>query len=89
MAEGRIKTYVKGLDERTVLEPKIQQLCAISALTAMGTAVQLKSHIKIAFRVGVTEAEVKEAIIQTVRYCGIPLLNIAFAAYEEVIQELD
>ncbi len=77
----------KGLGERRVLEPKVTELCAISTLVPIGVVHQIKSHIRGALRVGATKAEVREAILQTVKYCGLPLMNQALGAYEEVIQE--
>lgn len=77
----------KGLGERKVLDPKVMELCAISTLVPIGVVQQIKSHIKGALRFGATEAEVCEAILQTVKYCGLPLMNQALAVYEEVIQE--
>lgn len=77
----------KGLGGRKVLDPKVMELCAISTLVPIGVVQQIKSHIKGALHVGATEAEVCEAILQTVKYCGLPLMNQALAVYEEVIQE--
>ncbi len=77
----------RGLYARTVLEPKVRQLCAISGLTVLNALPQLKVHIMVAFRVGATEAEVKEAIVQMVTYCGMPYVVQAFEVYKEVVQE--
>jgi len=78
----------QGLYQRTVLELKVRQLCVISALTVLGAAYQLKTHIKAALRAGATKAEVKEAIIQMTTYCGMPRVAEAYRAYEEVEKEL-
>ncbi len=89
--EGLVEVFnnftYRGLDARNVLDPRSQQLCGIAALTALNAPAQLKIHIKMALRVGATEAEVKEAIVQTARYCGIPYMNNALAAYHEVMRE--
>ncbi|MFC1905045.1 carboxymuconolactone decarboxylase family protein [Chloroflexota bacterium] len=79
-------TY-RGLDARNILEPKVQQLCAIAALTMINAVAPLKTHIKCAFRAGATDAEIKEAILQTTRYCGLPFVNSAFVVYEDVARE--
>jgi 4-carboxymuconolactone decarboxylase len=76
-----------GLYRRTILDPKVRQLCTISALTVLNALPQLRSHIRITFAAGASEAEVKEAIIQMATYCGIPYVSQALKAYEEVIQE--
>lgn len=80
-------TY-NGLYKRTVLEPKVRQLCVISALTSINALPQLQAHIRFAFKAGATEAEVKEAIIQMAAYCGMPYVSQAFGAYEQVAKEL-
>ncbi len=77
-----------GLYKRRILDPKVRQLCAISALTAINALPQLQSHIRGAFNAGATEAEVKEAIIQTATYCGMPYGNQALGACEQVLKEL-
>ncbi len=76
-----------GLYAREVLEPKIRELCTISGLTVLNALPQLKSHMRAAFRVGATEAEVKEAIFQMITYCGSPYVAQALGAYEEVERE--
>ncbi len=77
-----------GLYQRTVLEPRIRELCALSGLTVANALPQLRDHIKAAFRAGCSEAEVKEAIIQMTTYCGMPYVAQAYRAYEDVLREL-
>lgn len=77
----------RGLFARNILEPKILQLCAVSGLTVLNALPQLKSHIKMAFKSGATDAEVKEAIIQMLVYCGLPYIIQAFDVYKEVVRE--
>ena len=79
-------TY-RGMYARTILEPKVRQLCAISGLTAINALPQLKAHIKTALRVGATEDEVKEAIVQMLTYCGMPYVMQAYVAFREVTRE--
>ena len=94
--EGVDKNYAEilnnltfnGLYLRTVLEPRVRQLCVISALTVLNALPQLKDHIKAAFNAGAGEAEIKEAIIQMTTYCGMPHVVQAFRAYQEVEKEL-
>ncbi len=76
-----------GLDARNVLDPKTQQLCGIAALTALNAPAQLKTHLKMGLRAGATDVEIKEVIVQTARYCGIPYMNTALTAFHEVMRE--
>ncbi len=75
-----------GLYARTVLEPKVRELCAISALTVLHAPAELEAHIGFAFRAGVTEAEVREAIVQMVTYCGVPYVLEAYQAYKRAVK---
>ena len=79
---------LKGLVTRTILEPRVRQLCVVSGLTVLNALPQLRVHIKAALRVGVTEVEVKEAIIQMTPYCGVPYVRQAFDVFIDVAQEL-
>ena len=79
----------KGLYARKVLDIKVRQLCAISALTAAGLPSHLRNHILGAIRVGVTKDEVKEAIFQATTYGGTARMSDAFMVYEEAIKEVE
>jgi len=58
---------------RPGLDPRGRQLVTIGALTALGHPVdQLKGHINGALSVGVTPAEIVEAIMQVALYAGFP-----------------
>ena len=49
-----------------------RELCTVAALTAMGKERQLLSHIRGALNVGAEEDEVREAILQTSLFAGLP-----------------
>ncbi|MFC2066433.1 carboxymuconolactone decarboxylase family protein [Chloroflexota bacterium] len=78
----------RGLYARKVLDLRTRQLCTVSALTVLNALPQLKTHVKAALRVGATQDEVKEAIIQMVTYCGSYKVAEAFKVYEGIIAEL-
>ena len=44
-------------------------------------------HIRAALRNGLTPDEIKEVLLQTAIYCGVPAANSAFAIAQEVIAE--
>ena len=69
---------------RPELDLKTRQLCTVASLAAMGHAQpQLKYHINGALNVGLTGAEVIEAILLSAVYAGFPAaLNGVFAAKE-------
>jgi alkylhydroperoxidase/carboxymuconolactone decarboxylase family protein YurZ len=42
-------------------------------------------HVRAALRIGLTPAEIKEVLLQTAIYCGVPAANSAFAIAQEVL----
>ncbi|MDJ0340823.1 4-carboxymuconolactone decarboxylase [Streptomyces sp. H10-C2] len=70
-----------GLDRRT------RSIITLTALTAGGHLKELAFHTRAALRNGLTPAEIKEALLHTAVYCGVPAANSAFAVAQRVIQE--
>ena len=66
---------------RPQLNLKSREIATIAALTALGTLLQLKVHVRAALHVGLTREEILEIILQMMVYCGAPkALNALFAA---------
>lgn len=61
-----------GLDRRT------RSLITITALVARGHHEELAMHVKAAIRNGATPAEIRETLLQSAIYCGVPDANTAF-----------
>ncbi len=72
-----------GLDRRT------RSCITLTALVALGHLEELKLHIRAALRNGLTEDEIKEVLLQSAIYCGVPAANSAFAAAQKVLAERD
>ncbi len=72
-----------GLDRRT------RSAVTITALVALGHLEELKLHVRGALRNGLTQEEIKEVLIQSAVYCGVPAANSAFAAVRSVIEDPD
>lgn len=73
---------------RPWLSPRHRQLVTVGALTAFGdTAPQLRVHIGAALNVGLSRAQVIEALIHTVSYAGFPrvlnVMNVAREVFED------
>ena len=66
-----------------------RSLIVIAALVALNRPEELRMHIRAAFNNGVTRDEVKEVLLQSAIYCGVPAANSAFHAAEEVFAEFD
>ena len=67
---------------RPGLVPRDRQLLTIGMLTALGGCEpQLEVHIGTALNVGLTPAEIIEALLQSAGYCGFPkALNATLVA---------
>lgn len=70
-----------GLDRRT------RSCITLTALVASGHLEGLAAHTRAALRNGLTPAEIKEVLLQTAVYCGLPAAGAAFAVAQQVIQE--
>ncbi|MFB8216521.1 bifunctional 3-oxoadipate enol-lactonase/4-carboxymuconolactone decarboxylase PcaDC [Streptomyces anulatus] len=70
-----------GLDRRT------RSCITLTALVASGHLEGLAAHTRAALRNGLTPAEIKEVLLQTTVYCGLPAAGAAFAVAQKVIQE--
>jgi 3-oxoadipate enol-lactonase/4-carboxymuconolactone decarboxylase len=70
-----------GLDRRT-------RCCiTIMALIALNHHEELEMHVRAALRNGVTKDELKEVLLQSAVYCGVPNANRAFAIAQRVLDE--
>lgn len=71
----------EGLDRRT------RSCVTLTALVASGHLEGLAAHTRAALRNGLTPEEIKEVLLQSAVYCGIPAAGAAFAIARSVIQE--
>ncbi len=72
-----------GLDRRT------RSCITLTALVALGKLDELEMHVRAALRNGLTHDEIKEVLLQSAIYCGVPAANSAFAAAQSVLTERD
>jgi len=66
-----------------------RSLITIAMLVALNRADELRMHIRAAFSNGVTRDEIKEVLLQSAIYCGVPAANAAFHAAETVFAEME
>ncbi len=66
-----------------------RSLMTICMMVALGREEELKLHLRAAANNGVTRDEIKEALLQTAIYCGVPAANSAFALAQKVFAEID
>ncbi len=72
-----------GLDRRT------RSCITVAMLVALNRNDELALHIRAALRNGVTVVEVKEILLQTMIYCGVPAANEAFRVAAKVLAEVE
>ncbi|WP_149184664.1 4-carboxymuconolactone decarboxylase [Streptomyces sp. TRM49041] len=70
-----------GLDRRT------RSCVTLTALAARGHLDELAFHTRAALRNGLTPTEIREVLLQTAVYCGVPAANAAFRVAARVIRE--
>ncbi|MEU9319811.1 4-carboxymuconolactone decarboxylase [Streptomyces sp. NPDC048295] len=71
----------EGLDRRT------RSCVTLTALVASGRLESLAAHVRAALRNGLTPTEIKEVLMQTAVYCGVPAAGAAFSVARTVIEE--
>ena len=83
-----ITTYAWGsIWTRPGLDRRSRSLITLTALVAGGHHEELALHLRGALRNGVTREEIKELLLQTAIYCGVPAANTAFRIAQGVFAE--
>lgn len=65
-----------------------RSLITLAMLIPLNKKAEFKMHVKAAFNNGVTIDEIKEVIMQSGIYCGLPAANDAMHSAEEVFENL-
>lgn len=74
---------------RPGLQRHTRSLMTICMMVALNREEELKLHLRAASNNGVTRDEIKEALLQTAVYCGVPAANSAFALAQKIFAEMD
>ena len=72
-----------GLDRRS------RSIVTLTALVARGHHEELAMHLRAARRNGLSNDEIKEVLLQTAVYCGVPDANTAFRIAGQVLADYD
>ena len=72
-----------GLDRRS------RSMITLTALVARGHHEELALHIAAALRNGLSREEIKEVLLQTAVYCGVPDANAAFRVAQGVFHQIE
>lgn len=70
--------------QRPGIDRRMRSVAVISSLIAHGHHEELAMHLRAALRNGLTVDEVKEVILQSAIYSGVPAANTAYRIATEV-----
>ncbi|MFF3888668.1 alpha/beta fold hydrolase [Streptomyces sp. NPDC001914] len=73
--------------DRPGLDRRSRSCVTLTALVAGGHLDELAVHTRAALRNGLTPVEIKEVLLQTAVYCGVPAANSAFRVAQKIIRE--
>ncbi|CNF90800.1 3-oxoadipate enol-lactone hydrolase/4-carboxymuconolactone decarboxylase [Mycobacterium tuberculosis] len=86
--QDMITRYAWGeIWSRPGLDRKTRSCITLTAMVAGGHLDELAMHVRAAVRNGLTHEEIKEVLLQTAIYCGVPAANSAFAVAQRVLAE--
>src|SRR5277367_3081121 len=66
-----------------------RSLLTLAMMVALNRGDEFRLHVKAAFNNGVTRDEIKEVLLQSAVYCGVPAANSAFHNAADVFKEMD
>lgn len=72
---------------RPGLDRRIRCCITITALIALNHHEELEMHVRAALRNGVTQDQLKEVLLHSAVYCGVPSANQAFAIAQRVLHD--
>ena len=85
-----ITTYAwGGIWTRPGLDRRSRSMVTLTALVGGGHHEELALHLRAARSNGLSWDEIKEVLLQTAVYCGVPAANTAFRIAEQVRDEED
>ncbi|MDR5742657.1 4-carboxymuconolactone decarboxylase [Caballeronia sp. LZ029] len=64
-----------------------RSLLTIAMMVALNRSEELALHLRAAKNNGVTQDEIKEVLLQTAVYCGVPAANSAFHLAQKIFDE--
>ena len=74
---------------RPQLSKHSRSLVTVGMLIALNRKPEFRLHVKAALNNGVSIEEIKEVVLQSAIYCGLPAAHSAFHDAQEVFEELN
>ena len=72
---------------RPGLDRRMRSAITMTALIGVGRFDELGMHVRAALRNGLSVDEIKEVLLQSAIYCGVPAANSAFAVAQQVLEQ--
>jgi 4-carboxymuconolactone decarboxylase len=72
---------------RPGLPRQTRSLITVAMLVALNREEELRLHLRAALRNGATQEEIRETLLQSAIYCGVPAANSAFRVAQEIFSE--
>jgi 4-carboxymuconolactone decarboxylase len=72
---------------RPGLPRQTRSLITVAMLVALNREEELRLHLRAALRNGATQEEIRETLLQSAIYCGVPAANSAFRIAQEIFSE--
>ena len=72
---------------RPGLDRKTRSCITLTALIALNRPEELEMHLHAALRNGLTAEEIREVLLHSAVYCGVPAANSAFAIARRVLEK--
>ncbi|MGC2725149.1 MAG: 4-carboxymuconolactone decarboxylase [Candidatus Acidiferrales bacterium] len=66
-----------------------RSLLTLSMMIALNRGDEFRMHVRAALNNPVTREEIREVLLQSAIYCGVPAANTAFHIAQEVFAEID
>jgi 4-carboxymuconolactone decarboxylase len=73
---------------REGLDRKTRSCITLAVLTTLRAENEIPMHVRAALRNGLTPEEIREVLIHTAVYAGVPAANSAFAIAQKTLEEL-
>jgi 4-carboxymuconolactone decarboxylase len=73
---------------RPAIDPPTRRLLTMAMLIALNRGDEFKMHVRAALEDGMDIALIKEVILQSTVYCGVPAANTAFHQASQVLADL-
>ena len=72
---------------RPGLPRQTRSMLTLAMMVALNRPDELRVHLRAALNNGVTREEIREVLLQTAIYCGVPAANSAFHLAQEVLEQ--